>query len=189
MDEPALVTLTGFGVSLGLAVTEVLEFIWRAWRGDVGVEGVAARIVVTGVFGLVFAGGVNVECAWTRVFETDEGIFALNRLEVPLFVVALAGRGVFRACSACFSLAKRRLSLVRPDRVCGGLWRGITFAEGGVLKAVNSVAVPKLGASPVSRSVRFRAAGTGVLGVELRREGLVRDCEDACICLPISIVA
>ena len=146
IDDPALVVLTAVGVTFGLAVGEFITGCFDR-RGDDGVVGVEARKDVTGVVGLDLD-GLNALFVCTRVLDTEDGICGLvrwvNRLFIVDVVVDFVTCGVFRADSSCRSLASRRVSLVLPERLKDSVCAGITFAVGGVVTAVNSLAVPKL---------------------------------------------
>jgi hypothetical protein len=154
-DDPALVTLTDFGVVLGLEAMGALD------RGVVGVD---ARITVTGVDGRDREGLKDVETG-TRGRDTDEGIERLVwREEREAFVNvadeddddvvadgANAGAGArvgFLADSIWRSRARRRDSIVLPEReadgVCGGTGGGTAAGE-AVDGAARSARVPNLG--------------------------------------------
>jgi hypothetical protein len=97
---------------LGLLDTLCADWRERRGTGEVGVVGVAVRIDETGVLGRIFA-ALRAEEVCTRGLPAEDGVVALNRLVVGVFVV----RGVLLAFSSCLSRARRIDSLVRLARV------------------------------------------------------------------------
>ena len=144
IDDPALVVLTEFGVVFGLEVTEIFVCLDRPETGVVGVE---ARIEETGVVGRDLE-GLNVLFTCIRGRDTEDGICALPRSAETLLVVDFVdfvARAGLRMDSSCRSRARRRVSLVLPERLKDGVCGGMTLAVGGVVVARpdNSLVVPK----------------------------------------------
>jgi hypothetical protein len=105
---------------------------------------VEARLLTNGLESLSMVALTEV-CGFILVRETEEGTAALNRSGMGLLEVDFAGAGVLRACSACFSRARRRLSFVLPDSVYKGVEGTVLVDDGGVLVPFNSAAVLKFG--------------------------------------------
>lgn len=147
--------------------------------------GVEARLTdVTGVLGRALA-ALNADGVWTRVLEIEEGTLLLNRCVGGRFKLDL-GAGVFLACSACFSFARRKVSAVLPDNVAVyGVVSAIVLEDDGdgVLVPTNSAVVPKFGrlsSLPLSREFTdrvFLVAATR--GDEVLADAdFVRECEE-----------
>ena len=109
------------------------------FRGDNGVVGVEARIEGVEVIGGDLD-GLKAVSVRTRDREIDDGgIDAVPRCADPRSFVVFEAWAGFRDDSSCRSLARRRVSLVRPERLRDGVCWESCCAVGGDVPPGNPV--------------------------------------------------